>query len=164
MLSTYKKIVIGAGIAIGAGLLVASGYLWGQTVGLRQNINTYEECVEAGYPILDSYPEQCKVPGGPNFTRSISKESANNQTFTGKIVCLPHRASSSPHTLECAIGLLDDKGVYYQLRTGTHHPQLSTSAGSDKQFRITGTVQQTPSKTYKSEAMITVVEYQALEE
>lgn len=30
-------------------------------------INSFEECKNAGYPIMESYPEQCKTPDGRNF-------------------------------------------------------------------------------------------------
>ncbi len=36
-----------------------------------ENIKSYEECVEAGYPVMESYPEQCAVPGGESFVRDI---------------------------------------------------------------------------------------------
>jgi len=35
-------------------------------------IDSYEDCVAAGYPILEIYPEQCNVPDGPSFTRQIN--------------------------------------------------------------------------------------------
>ena len=34
-------------------------------------INSFEECAEAGYPIMESYPEQCRTPDGRNFVREI---------------------------------------------------------------------------------------------
>ncbi len=34
-------------------------------------INSFEECAAAGYPIMESYPEQCKTPDGRNFVREI---------------------------------------------------------------------------------------------
>jgi aldose sugar dehydrogenase len=37
-------------------------------------INSYIDCVEAGYPILESYPEQCNAPDGRNFVRIIDEE------------------------------------------------------------------------------------------
>lgn len=37
-------------------------------------ISSFEECVEAGYPVMESYPEQCAVPGGSTFTRYIGNE------------------------------------------------------------------------------------------
>lgn len=36
-----------------------------------QPINSFEDCAAAGYPIAESYPRQCIVPGGPGFTEEI---------------------------------------------------------------------------------------------
>ncbi len=30
-------------------------------------ISSFEECKNAGYPVMESYPEQCKTPDGRNF-------------------------------------------------------------------------------------------------
>ena len=35
-------------------------------------IDSFEECAAAGYPIAESYPEQCFTPDGRSFTRVIS--------------------------------------------------------------------------------------------
>ena len=37
-------------------------------------ITSYDECVEAGYPIMESYPEQCRTKEGDSFTRDIGNE------------------------------------------------------------------------------------------
>lgn len=37
-------------------------------------INSFEECVSAGYPLLESYPSQCKTPDGETFTEDIGNE------------------------------------------------------------------------------------------
>lgn len=37
----------------------------------KNSISSYQECVDAGYPVAESYPEQCFVPDGPSFTRTI---------------------------------------------------------------------------------------------
>lgn len=53
-----------------------------------QAITTYDECVAAGYPILESYPEQCAVPDGPTFTRELTdkeKENLESNTSSGLI-------------------------------------------------------------------------------
>ena len=34
----------------------------------QQEIKSFEECIEAGYPALESWPKQCRVPGGVTFT------------------------------------------------------------------------------------------------
>src|SRR5574343_612712 len=35
-------------------------------------ITNFEECAKAGYPILETYPEQCRTPDGRTFVRSIN--------------------------------------------------------------------------------------------
>ena len=37
------------------------------------------------------------------------------RTLTGEYVCLPHKNSSGPQTLECALGIKADSGLYYAL-------------------------------------------------
>lgn len=44
----------------------------------NEEINSYEECVEAGNPILETYPEQCKTPDGKTFTRQLTQEEQDN--------------------------------------------------------------------------------------
>lgn len=40
----------------------------------KKEISSFEECVEAGYPILESYPPQCIAPGGRAFTGKLSEQ------------------------------------------------------------------------------------------
>ena len=35
---------------------------------IRPVPRTFEECVQAGYPVMESFPRRCAVPGGPAFT------------------------------------------------------------------------------------------------
>ena len=64
------------------GCLTGAGYSWCEAKGkcLRvweepctstSAIDTFEECVAAGYPVMESYPRQCRVTGGPTFTEVI---------------------------------------------------------------------------------------------
>ena len=39
--------------------------------GTQGAIRNFEDCVNAGYPIMESYPRQCAVPGGETFTEVI---------------------------------------------------------------------------------------------
>ncbi|MDZ7726033.1 MAG: Gmad2 immunoglobulin-like domain-containing protein [Candidatus Campbellbacteria bacterium] len=41
--------------------------------GAKKDITSFEECAEAGYPIMESYPEQCAA-NGKTFTRDIGNE------------------------------------------------------------------------------------------
>lgn len=33
-------------------------------------ISSYQQCADAGYPIQESFPERCSVPGGKTFTNN----------------------------------------------------------------------------------------------
>jgi len=37
-------------------------------------INSFAECVVAGYPVMESYPQQCKTPDGKTFVEDIGNE------------------------------------------------------------------------------------------
>ncbi len=45
-----------------------------------EEINSFEECVAAGYPVMESYPAQCRIPDGKTFTQVIE----NNQNIGGE--------------------------------------------------------------------------------
>lgn len=40
----------------------------------QETITNYEECVAGGYPIMETYPEQCRDGRGQTFVRDISNE------------------------------------------------------------------------------------------
>ncbi len=81
-----------------------------------EDIATFEECAAAGYPIMESYPERCSVPGGATFTRVTTDAVPTPITVTGTYTCLPKVNTGAPVTLECAFGLQTDAG-YYALDT-----------------------------------------------
>jgi hypothetical protein len=35
------------------------------------DIRNFEECAAAGYPVMESYPEQCRTPDGRLFVRVV---------------------------------------------------------------------------------------------
>ncbi len=49
------------------GLLVALDTFGKNDV--KDIIDSFEDCAAAGYPIQESYPERCAVPGGDSFTK-----------------------------------------------------------------------------------------------
>ena len=56
-------------------LLIAGLGVWKyQRTSKVAQINSFEECVQADYPILESYPEQCRTPDGRSFTRQITDQ------------------------------------------------------------------------------------------
>ena len=60
-------------IVLGLGVIVVALGIWMYFVMNKSEvyITSYEECVAAGYPILESYPEQCKTPSGKTFVHQI---------------------------------------------------------------------------------------------
>lgn len=61
----------------------------------------------------------------------ITEENHQQSTTTvaGQVVCLPHKDTSGPTTLECAIGLFSDDGRYYALRSAD--PSVISETGQD---------------------------------
>lgn len=65
----FSLVVIFSGIILLAtvGILVYA-LMYGQS---NSKIDSFEDCEAAGYPILESYPRQCKTPDGKSFTEDI---------------------------------------------------------------------------------------------
>jgi hypothetical protein len=67
------------------GCLISAGYQWcpSEQECMRMweeyceeytdqfRIDSFEDCLAAGYPAMESYPRQCMVPGGETFTEII---------------------------------------------------------------------------------------------
>lgn len=39
----------------------------------NERITNFQECMDAGYPIMESYPRQCRTPEGQNFVEEIEE-------------------------------------------------------------------------------------------
>jgi hypothetical protein len=42
-------------------------------------ITSFTDCANAGYPIIQTYPEQCSVPGGQTFTQGTTTTTTQTQ-------------------------------------------------------------------------------------
>lgn len=77
--------------------------------------------IVGGFFALNSYIYNEKQEGG---------EIENYRgTLTGEVVCLPHRDTSGPQTMECAFGMRTDAGEHYALDLvlmSQEHPPLNT--------------------------------------
>ncbi|MEX0930237.1 MAG: hypothetical protein WDZ79_01020 [Candidatus Paceibacterota bacterium] len=119
-----KNVLVWGGVGIivlVVGFFALNGFIYNQKQAgsVDPTISSYEECVDAGYPSLESYPEQCKTPDGKHFVRRLPESDLENVTtevlIEGEIVCLKHWDTSGPQTLECALGLEEGEGTYYAL-------------------------------------------------
>lgn len=65
-------VLVGVLIAV---LIVGGGY-WAYQNNFQniRQINSFEECQKAGYPIMESYPAQCDTPNGRRFTEKLYGE------------------------------------------------------------------------------------------
>ncbi len=68
----YRKVIFGIIVLII--ILLVFLYVHSSFTDSGRIVNSFEECVEAGYPILDSYPEQCETPDGRRFSREIGDD------------------------------------------------------------------------------------------
>lgn len=67
---TIRILIIGIIVAV----IIALGIAMLPVVQQRESqpmVNSFEECAAAGYPIMESYPEQCRTPDGRNFVHEI---------------------------------------------------------------------------------------------
>ena len=80
-----QKTLIAAGI--GAAVIAGGAWLFFAPPDTYSNIASYEDCVAAGYPVLETYPEQCKLPDGRTFTHAID-DSGSVATTTAQTAVL----------------------------------------------------------------------------
>ena len=68
-----KSIILGLLIIL---ILVGVVLVWNYREGGKQmaTISSFEECIAQGYPVLESYPRQCKTPDGETFVEDIGNE------------------------------------------------------------------------------------------
>ena len=59
-------------------ILIAKFFWLDKKSEIQKQINNFSDCAAAGYPIMESYPRQCKIPFGQNFTEDIGNELDKN--------------------------------------------------------------------------------------
>lgn len=79
-------------------------------------INSYDDCVLAGFDILEIFPEQCQIPDGRTFVNENSEFASQNVNISGVFACLPPKDINMPHDDVCTYGLEVESGDYYGLR------------------------------------------------
>ena len=98
---------------------------------------------------------------------AYQKYTENNQppkketvTLEGEIVCLPHKNSDGPTTLECAAGLKTAENKHYGLSTNDPASPLTTAAGTQKKASVTGALEPAGDTQYDIQGIIVVEKYE----
>lgn len=70
-----RQIVLSVAVALVAliGVVIWSN-VFRQDEGSIAKVTSFEECVQAGHPVMESYPRQCKTPDGKTFVEQINSE------------------------------------------------------------------------------------------
>ena len=99
------------------------------------------------------------------FTNSTSHSSPDSQpkvstgeslTIKGTILCLPHKDTTGPQTMECAYGLKDESGTYYALSDSDSGYKNISSVPMNEKVEVTGTLKNQTSTIYPTVGTITV--------
>ena len=80
-LSSGTLIAIAIVLSIIGALLLA--FAQNRQQGQLLSITNFDECAAAGYPIMESYPEQCRTPDGRTFVNERQTTSNDPITFNG---------------------------------------------------------------------------------
>ena len=101
-----------------------------------------------GYLAYQKYQENQQPP---------KKEAVS---LEGEIVCLPHKNTEGPQTLECASGLKTDEGTHYGLSSKDSASPLTAAAGSKKRASANGVLEPATDDTYDIKGVIVVESYE----
>lgn len=77
-------------------------------------------------------------------------------TMRGTVVCLPHRDTDGPQTLECAFGIRDASGTYYALRDPSPDQQLISSVATDSEVEVSGVLEVGEHERYQSAGVLEI--------
>ena len=79
---------------------------------------------------------------------SVKAPGEGEVTIRGEAMCLPHKNTDGPQTLECAFGLKDEKGQYYGLSDSDPNYKNVSSMPMGKKVEISGTFEKGTSEKY----------------
>lgn len=105
--------------------------------------------------VVKRVPPNCDFAPCPSTTATSSVEVGGRQiTVTGMTICLPHRNTSGPQTMECALGLKGDDGKNY----GLNDPgwKYLINLGNNKNVKVTGSLDSREDIKYDSVGVITI--------
>ncbi len=117
--------------------------LIGYAIAQSRNNNQYpvdQTSTEVNIDNSSVYDTTPETTGTATSTNSGVATSSSKVTYNGTYVCLPHRDTSGPTTMECAFGIQASDGYYYALDTSGISPSQVTGINTSNRVRIAGTL------------------------
>ena len=90
----------------------------------------------------------------PASSMPVASAEGEDITISGEMICLPHRNTSGPQTMECAFGLKGEDGNNYGLTDPGW--KFLMGAGTGSKVKITGKFQRKQDQKYNSIGTITI--------
>ena len=81
-------------------------------------------------------------------TKPVVAPEEGTVSIKGTTLCLPHKDTSGPQTLECAYGLKDEKGQYYAIRDLDPTYKNISSLAMNSEVTLVGNFREETSKIY----------------
>src|SRR5688572_9662404 len=81
----FKLLLVAMALVLIASLV---WLVWIRPIQRQNNIDSFEECRDAGYPIQESYPEVCAVPNGKRFPNP-KQQAAHQASLLGEQTVAP---------------------------------------------------------------------------
>lgn len=148
---SYLAILVLLIIVTILGVIGLRNYQQGQNA---KAVTSFAECKEAGYPVQESFPEQCRTPDGRIFTNDDKVR--QDITVTGEIVCVPRKNQEGPQPSVCPYGIRDDKGTYYGIMDSDPQYRNMQKAETGKRATIIGALEQREDENYPIVGVITM--------
>lgn len=95
-------------------------------------------------------------------TPRVQAPPAGAITIQGIMLCLPHRNTSGPQTLECAFGLKDDQGRYYGLRDSDPEYRNISSISMNVRSEVHGIFTPREDTRYQSIGVIEIIDIRSI--
>mgnify|MGYP003575577841 CR=1 FL=1 len=97
--------------------------------------------------------DKTSAPSLPQVTTPPSSQEA---VIEGEAVCLPHKITTGPQTMECAFGVKLDDGTYYGLKDSSESYQHVGGLTMGEKYQFKGSLKTEPSDRYQSVGTFTV--------
>lgn len=83
-------------------------------------------------------------------------------SVVGELVCVPHKNTNGPQTMECAYGLKAENGVYYGLQDSDPMYKNISGVSMNKRVEVTGSIELKEDSKYDTIGLITVTSLKQL--